>query len=66
MFFVSIGLNVSFDGIGNQIDFMVALSIIAVLTTLLGGALEAKLAGFGTHYSSFIIGAGMVSGEKWP
>ncbi|WP_338472762.1 monovalent cation:proton antiporter-2 (CPA2) family protein [Niallia sp. XMNu-256] len=60
VFFVSIGLNVSFDGIGNQILFIVALSILAVLSKLLGGALGAKFTGFSSR-SSFIIGAGMVS-----
>ena len=60
VFFVSIGLNVSFDGIGNQILFIIALSIIAILAKLLGGALGAKFTGFSSR-SSFIIGAGMVS-----
>jgi monovalent cation:proton antiporter-2 (CPA2) family protein len=60
VFFVSIGLNVSFEGIGNQIGFIIALSVIAVLTKLLGGALGAKFTGFSSR-SSFIIGAGMVS-----
>ncbi|MEY8738508.1 cation:proton antiporter [Bacillales bacterium AN1005] len=60
VFFVSIGLNVSFSGIGSQIGFIVALVIVAILTKLVGGAIGAKLAGF-KNRSSLIIGAGMVS-----
>ncbi|WP_340387124.1 monovalent cation:proton antiporter-2 (CPA2) family protein [Paenibacillus sp. FSL E2-0151] len=60
MFFVSIGLNVSFEGVGQQIGFLVVLTIAAVLTKLLGGALGAKITGF-SNVSSFAIGAGMVS-----
>ncbi|NYE09632.1 monovalent cation:proton antiporter-2 (CPA2) family protein [Bacillus niacini] len=43
VFFVSIGLNVSFEGIGNQIGFIIALSVIAVLTKLLGGAVRSEV-----------------------
>ncbi|MCE4050781.1 cation:proton antiporter [Bacillus sp. Au-Bac7] len=60
VFFVSIGLNVSFNGIGSQIGFIAVLSVIAVLTKLVGGAIGAKLTGFNNH-SALIIGAGMVS-----
>ncbi|MEK4112992.1 monovalent cation:proton antiporter-2 (CPA2) family protein [Paenibacillus sp. DS2363] len=60
VFFVSIGLNVSFEGVGQQIGFLVVLTIAAVLTKLLGGALGAKITGF-SNVSSFAIGAGMVS-----
>ncbi|MCT2345827.1 cation:proton antiporter [Niallia taxi] len=60
VFFVSIGLNVSFSGIGSQIGFIVALVIVAILTKLVGGAIGAKLTGF-KNRSSLIIGAGMVS-----
>ncbi|AHV99307.1 transporter, monovalent cation:proton antiporter-2 (CPA2) family protein [Paenibacillus sabinae T27] len=51
VFFVSIGLNVSFEGVGGQIGFVVALSIVAVLSKLLGGALGARLTGFNNHSS---------------
>lgn len=60
VFFVSIGLNVSFSGIESQIGFIVALVIVAILTKLVGGAIGAKLTGF-KNRSSLIIGAGMVS-----
>lgn len=60
VFFVSIGLNVSFEGVGQQIGFLVVLTVAAVLTKLLGGALGAKITGF-SNVSSFAIGAGMVS-----
>lgn len=59
-FFVSIGLAVSFDGISNQIGFIVVFSIIAVLSKFIGSGLGAKLAGFNTK-SSMGVGAGMVS-----
>lgn len=60
VFFVSIGLNVSFDGVWKQIGFLIVLTIVAVLTKLLGGAAGAKLTGFNVH-SSIAIGSGMVS-----
>jgi len=60
IFFVSIGLNVSFSGIGSQIGFIVALAIVAIVTKLIGGAIGSKLTGFNNR-SSLIIGAGMVS-----
>ncbi|MGN7479268.1 cation:proton antiporter [Solibacillus silvestris] len=59
-FFVSIGLAVSFDGIGNQIGFIIIFSIIAVVSKFIGSGLGAKLAGFNTK-SSMGVGAGMVS-----
>jgi monovalent cation:proton antiporter-2 (CPA2) family protein len=59
-FFVSIGLAVTFEGIGNQIGFLVVFTIIAILSKLLGSGLGAKLSGFNTR-SSMGIGSGMVS-----
>lgn len=59
-FFVSIGLSVSFKGIGNQIGFMIVFSIIAILSKFIGSGLGARLTGFDTK-SSMGIGAGMVS-----
>lgn len=59
-FFVSIGLAVTFDGIGDQIGFIVVFSIIAVISKFIGSGLGAKLAGF-TMKSSMGVGAGMVS-----
>ncbi|AZQ48323.1 cation:proton antiporter [Bacillus sp. GX] len=60
VFFVSIGMNITFDGIGNQIWFILALTVIAVLTKLIGCGLGARMTGFDAK-SSAIIGAGMVS-----
>lgn len=59
-FFVSIGLAVSFDGIGNQIGLIVVFSIIAILSKFLGSGIGARLSGFQTR-SSMGIGAGMIS-----
>lgn len=60
VFFVSIGLSVSFEGVGSQIGFVILLTVIAVLTKLLGGGLGARLTGFNNH-SAAIIGSGMIS-----
>ena len=60
VFFVSIGLNVSFTGVGDQLFFILALTVIAILTKLIGGGLGARLTGFTSH-GSLVIGAGMVS-----
>ncbi|MBP3040300.1 cation:proton antiporter [Bacillaceae bacterium Marseille-Q3522] len=61
VFFVSIGLSVSFEGIGiEQIILIVVLSIIAILTKWIGSGFGARMTGFNT-LSSLTIGAGMVS-----
>lgn len=60
IFFVSIGISVSFQGIQNQIWFIILLTVIAVLTKLIGCGLGARFTGFNTH-SSIVIGSGMVS-----
>jgi monovalent cation:proton antiporter-2 (CPA2) family protein len=60
VFFVSIGLSVSFSGIGNQLWMIAGLTILAVVTKMIGGGLGAKLTGFNNR-SSLGIGAGMVS-----
>lgn len=60
IFFVSIGLNISFEGLGNHIWFIVLLSIVAILSKLIGGGIGAKMTGFNTS-SSIIIGSGMIS-----
>lgn len=59
-FFVSIGLAVSFEGIGNQIVFMLIFSIIAIISKFIGSGLGARLSGFNNR-SSMGIGAGMIS-----
>jgi len=60
VFFVSIGLNVTFDGIGDHMWLLIAITIIACVTKLLGGWLGARLTGFNGR-SSLVIGSGMVS-----
>ncbi|URN93661.1 MAG: cation:proton antiporter [Candidatus Pristimantibacillus lignocellulolyticus] len=60
VFFVSIGLNVSFEGVGSQLGFVLVLTIIAIVTKMIGGALGARLTGF-NNKSSMAIGAGMIS-----
>ncbi|KQY92955.1 sodium:proton antiporter [Paenibacillus sp. Root52] len=60
VFFVSIGLNVTFDGVGSQIWFIVVISLIAIVTKLIGGGAGARLTGF-DRMSSLAIGAGMIS-----
>ena len=59
-FFVSIGLAVSFEGIGDQIGFLIVFSVIAVITKFVGSGIGARLSGFNTK-SSMGIGAGMIS-----
>lgn len=60
VFFVSIGLSVTFAGAGSQIWFMLILAVVAAAAKLLGGGLGARLTGFGTR-SAVVIGAGMIS-----
>lgn len=60
VFFVSIGLNMSFNGLGKQLGFIAVLTVVAVLSKQLGAGAGAKLAGF-TGASSLAVGAGMVS-----
>ncbi|WP_339314830.1 cation:proton antiporter [Paenibacillus sp. FSL R10-2734] len=60
IFFVSIGLSVSFDGISSQIGLLLVITIIAIVTKLIGGWAGARLTGF-NHRASFAIGSGMIS-----
>lgn len=60
VFFVSIGLSISFNGLVGQIGFILILTILAILTKLLGAGMGAKLSGY-TLPESYIVGAGMVS-----
>ncbi|GMK37143.1 sodium:proton antiporter [Paenibacillus sp. CCS19] len=60
VFFISIGLNIRFDGLGSQLWFLIALSLVAIAAKLAGGAIGARLTGFGSR-SALMIGAGMVS-----
>lgn len=60
VFLVSIGLNVSLVGLSQQIGFVIVLTIVAIITKLLGAAIGARLTGFSTH-SSLAVGSGMIS-----
>jgi len=59
-FFVSIGLNMDFNGLNKQLGFIAVLTIVAILTKLIGAGGGAKIAGFSWD-SSAAVGAGMVS-----
>ncbi|SDX42300.1 sodium/proton-potassium antiporter GerN, CPA2 family [Marininema mesophilum] len=60
VFFVSIGLSVTFKGLENQIGLILGLTLLAVITKLIGSGLGARLTGFPLP-SSISIGAGMIS-----
>lgn len=60
VFFTSIGVKVEFDGISSQLWLIAGLSIVAILTKLVGAAIGAKVAGFNWR-SAMGIGAAMVS-----
>lgn len=60
VFFTLIGVSVQFTGIVSSIPMIILLSLIAIATKLIGGALGAKLAGF-NRKSSLGIGSAMVS-----
>ncbi|PTX64930.1 sodium/proton-potassium antiporter GerN (CPA2 family) [Melghirimyces profundicolus] len=61
IFFVSIGVTAKVSGLTAEIVMlMVVLSIVAILSKLIGGGLGAKMAGFNWR-SSAGIGAGMVA-----
>ncbi len=60
IFFVSIGLSVSFKGISDQLGLIVVFSIIAILSKFIGAGFGAKISGFNMK-SSMGIGAGMIS-----
>lgn len=60
MFFVSIGLNMTFKGLLTNWLFIVILLVLALLTKWGGCGLGAKMLGM-SWYSGDIIGAGMVS-----
>ncbi|WP_163856390.1 cation:proton antiporter [Paenibacillus elgii] len=60
VFFTSIGVTAEFTGIAGNLGLVVVLSVLAILTKLVGSALGAKLAGFAWR-PSLGIGAAMVS-----
>jgi monovalent cation:proton antiporter-2 (CPA2) family protein len=60
VFFTSIGVTAEFAGITDNIVLIAILSVLAILTKLIGSAIGAKVAGFGWN-SSLGIGSAMVS-----
>ncbi|USK68314.1 cation:proton antiporter [Peribacillus asahii] len=60
VFFVSIGLTVTFDGFLDHIFIIIGLSLVAIFTKLIGAGMGARITGFDTR-SSMTIGAGMIS-----
>ncbi|PKM47775.1 MAG: sodium:proton antiporter [Firmicutes bacterium HGW-Firmicutes-8] len=60
IFFVSIGLKAKVESVGGGLMFIVILSLIAVLSKLVGCGAGAKLSGFGWK-KSLVIGTGMIS-----
>ncbi|EHQ59236.1 germination protein gerN [Paenibacillus dendritiformis C454] len=60
VFFVSVGLEVTFAGLGQHVGLMLLFSVIAIVTKLFGCMLGARMTGFGRR-SAFGIGSGMVS-----
>ncbi|MFZ5752972.1 MAG: cation:proton antiporter [Bacillota bacterium] len=61
IFFINIGLSADARGLtGNMLGFTVIITILAILTKIIGAGLGAKLTGFNMK-SSLGIGVGMVS-----
>ncbi|MGM0173048.1 cation:proton antiporter [Enterococcus sp. DIV0800] len=60
VFFVNIGLEVSFTRLVPQGFFILALTILAIASKLLGGFIGSRFSGF-SKSSSLMVGSGMVS-----
>lgn len=60
IFFVSVGLNMTFADVWKSLPFIVIMTILGVLTKLYGCGLGAKLNGF-TKESNYLVGTGMIS-----
>lgn len=60
MFFVSIGLHMTFDGFLSDLIFIIPLTILSLITKWIGCGAGAKMLKMSWH-SADIIGAGMVS-----
>ncbi|MGC5328638.1 cation:proton antiporter [Brevibacillus sp. SYSU BS000544] len=60
VFFTSIGITAQFTGLSENVGLIVLLSILAILTKLMGASIGAKLSGFSWN-SSLGIGSAMVS-----
>lgn len=60
VFFTSIGLVVSFEGLGEHLLLIIVLSIVAVVTKVIGAGFGARITGF-NNSSSLLIGTAMIS-----
>lgn len=60
VFFISIGLEVTFDGFTKQLLFILVFTVIAIASKLVGGFMGGRLSGFDNN-SSLMVGSGMVS-----
>lgn len=60
VFFVSIGLNMTLNGIEHDLWFIVVLTIVAIISKLFGAGLGARVSKFSMN-ESYMVGAGMVS-----
>lgn len=60
VFFVNIGLGISFSNSLTSLIFIITMTLLAILTKWFGGYLGSILSGF-TKQSSNIVGAGMVA-----
>ncbi len=60
VFFVSIGLEVSFNGLSKQFLFILLFTLVAIFSKLLGGFIGSRFSGF-NRPSSLMVGSGMVS-----
>jgi Kef-type K+ transport system membrane component KefB len=60
VFFVSIGLTISFQQLASQGLFIIVLLVLALISKLAGGFIGSRLVGFSTN-SSLMIGSGMIS-----
>ncbi|MCI1985823.1 MAG: cation:proton antiporter [Lactobacillus sp.] len=60
VFFVSIGLSLTMNGMGSQLGFILVLTLAAVASKLFGAGGGARLASF-TMPEAYFVGAGMVS-----
>ncbi|RNB83480.1 cation:proton antiporter [Brevibacillus panacihumi] len=60
VFFTSIGVSAEFSGIVQNLGLIVVLSLIAIVTKLVGGAIGARISGF-KWKNSMAVGAAMIS-----
>lgn len=60
IFFASIGLNMSFDGLSKNLILIIVMTLLAIATKVVPAALAAKRFGFKTN-EALLIGSGMVS-----